>query len=300
MQLSIRLEMTLLKKWLYGCGLGLVALSTACSYQATVTDKELVAGRTATAGSPVVHCSAENQVKFESVAWKTALPQSAENPNTDTEQLFSQLHWESISVGKLVYADSMDIRLDSANPPGKLLQVRYASPDGAEFLRVAVLRPVPSRNNMYCVADHDLSRDTEAGEQPCITEYTGPARIISLTQLVSTNLDAIEVYDNSGWCGTGTKRGDEITVEYWGAEHGSLVRYFKGVIFEAWFESPNPPARVVSGKVTWSEGWPKKLNYVQSVQCSSDTTDPSADCIPGKQTTIYYFLDGQYLVESSS
>jgi len=185
--------------------------------------------------------------------------------------------------------------LSPPGPPDKIAQVRFAGLEGAESLRVAILRPVRSRQSIYCSLGDDLSHDKLAGEEPCVTEHVGPARRLSLTQIIAPDRDTIVVNDAGGWCGGGGgDRGDKLSAEYWGVEEGRLVRYFQAVTYEAWFRAPSPPVQTTVGKVAFSGPWPKRLSYTEVIECGVEEEGAASECRPSEQTTIYDYQQGRY------
>ena len=243
--------------------------------------------------APAARCLPERLLELNLDAWRRAL--QAADSEAEAGRLLARAGLRPTSTNGEVSLEILDARLSPPGPTDKIVQVRFEGLEGAEALRVAVLRPVGSRRGTYCSLGDDLSHDKLAGEEPCIKEYAGPARRLSLTQIIAPDRDTIVVNDTGGWCaGGGGDRGDEFSVEYWGVEDGRLVRYFGAITYEAWFRAPSPPSQTTVGTVSFDGPWPKRLSYTKIIECGVEEDGAAGECQPFEETTIYDYRRGRY------
>jgi hypothetical protein len=226
--------------------------------------------------------------------WSRALKDASLDAAAARDRILAQAGMRSMPrAAGSVSIEIAEARLGRVGVGYMIVQARYADPDGTESLRVAILRPVQGLENVYCALGDDLSYDKQPGEEPCSTQHEGPVRLLSLTQVIAADRDTLVVHDAGGWCGGGD-RGDKLSIGFWGVEDG-LVRYFEGVTYEAWYRSPFPPTRVVTGTVEWTGSWPKTLVYTRTVTCEAKMEGSSVDCVPGEQTIKYHYREGRYV-----
>ncbi len=248
-------------------------------------------------------CPPDRLLELDLAEWRRALPKAASDPG-ELGRLLAQAGMKAVEPDGEVSIETAELRPGEPRRADTLVRARFSYRDGAESLRAAVLRPLEKRDGAYCLLGDELSHDTESGEEPCLTEHTGPARELSWTQVIRPDRDTLVVHDAGGWCGGGPERGDRFSVEYWGVEQGRLVRYFEGVTYEAWYRSPSPPVQSTFGEVTWEGGWPKTLVYARTVECSfeqeqeQEQEQAQGSCEPSEQTTRYRYRDGGYVAVS--
>ena len=184
------------------------------------------------------------------------------------------------------------VRRGGGEPDDQLVAVRFREASGAELLRVQLLRPLAAGDDLYCALGDDLSRDTEAFEEPCLEPHDGPARELVAEPLLGPDRHAVVVRDAGGWCGPGTSRGDRFATSWWGVEDGRLVRYLEAVTHEAWYEAPAPPSEIRRAEITLSTGWPRAITVRETVECRPEA---GADCRPVGRTTEHRYEDGRYV-----
>lgn len=272
------------------------------------------AGVTMPLSTNTTACPKGSVVAVELAAWKQAIegmahwPIDEEEPEKypdiapDYEALLGELGLRPLpdrtmeeltpaqGVMSLVAVDITSLRRGGGEVPDMLVAIRFRNAAGAETLRALVLRPLAGTENSYCSLGDELSHEKESGEQPCIEEYLGFARSLSVESLVAPDRDAIKVQDAGGWCGPGTHRGDRFSTAYWGVEDSRLVRYLEAITAESWYESPDPPAKLQSGRIELSNSWPKTITISESVEC----LHIDGDCKPSEKIRTYHYVGNHY------
>ncbi len=254
-----------------------------------------------------VDCPLGFTVEVELEAWQERLESSAEAEGY--RLVLGELGFEPLpdrtleepepeqGAMTLVSAEVTDLRRGGGAAADRLVTARFRNAAGAESLRALVLRPLPDREGSYCSLGDHLSHERESGEEPCIEEHPGPARSLSVENLLAPDRDSIVARDAGGWCGSGRRRGDRFSTSFWGVELGRLVKYFEAVTSEAWYESPDPPSEIRRGEIELSESWPRTITYTEVVECRSPDEEamPDDGCRPFERTETHRYVDGRYV-----
>ncbi|MCB9731840.1 MAG: tetratricopeptide repeat protein [Deltaproteobacteria bacterium] len=175
-----------------------------------------------------------------------------------------------------------------------LEQARYA--DGA-----VVLRARPDAPGTWCRIGA-LEHTWGVTERPCLTEVADdtPTYDYALVDLVAPERDALRVTHWGGSCGSGSERGDDVTVAFFGVEGGALVEYATIATATASYTSPCPPASGLSATVALEGGFPKTIVARWKRVCGAEPEGPDdpceADpgCVPAEGVRRWRYADGAY------